>query len=223
MEQSELVIVTDENGRRGFIETPAAPEDNTSEIIVRFESGELAELPSRLFVSREDGSYGFLGKFSDFQTLPSESGERILKEDEDLTIPLVEEKVHVTRRAEETGRVRVTKAVREREEEVEVPHALDEVEVTRVPVNRIVDAPPPVRHEGDTMILPVLEEVTVVRKQLFLKEEVHIRRKRMESSLTERVRLRSEGVNIERVAPRGRQGPYSTDAAPLEEPNPEKE
>jgi uncharacterized protein (TIGR02271 family) len=219
MEQSELVIVIDENGRQGFIETPLAPEYNTSEIIVRFDSGELAALPSRLFVPRDDGGFGFQGKFSDFQRL---SNDPVLTEPESLTIPLVEEKIHVARRTEETGRIRVTKTVNEREEVVDAPIAVEEVEVTRVPVNRMVDAPPPVRHEGDTMILPVLEEVTVVRKQLFIKEEVHIKRKRVESSRTESVRLRSEEVNVERVAPRGRQGPGSTDAVPLEEPNPEK-
>ena len=37
------------------------------------------------------------------------------------------------------------------------------VEITRVPVNRVVDKAPAVRTENDTTIIPVLEEVLVVQ------------------------------------------------------------
>ena len=50
------------------------------------------------------------------------------------------------------------------------------VEVTRVPVGRDVDAAPEVRVEGEVTIIPVVEERVVIRLQLVLKEELHVRR-----------------------------------------------
>jgi stress response protein YsnF len=50
------------------------------------------------------------------------------------------------------------------------------VEIGRVPVGRPVDTMPPVRQEGDTTIVPVVEEIIVVGRRLILKEEVRIRR-----------------------------------------------
>jgi hypothetical protein len=54
----------------------------------------------------------------------------------------------------------------------------DDISVERVPVNRLIDSPPRVREEGDTTIVPVVEEVITVQKRLMLKEEVRITRKR---------------------------------------------
>ncbi len=55
------------------------------------------------------------------------------------------------------------------------------------------------RQEGDTLIVPLLEEVLVVQKQLLLKEEVHISKKRTEQHHPEQVTLRSEQVSVERI------------------------
>jgi stress response protein YsnF len=46
-------------------------------------------------------------------------------------------------------------------------------------IGRPVDAMPPVRQEGDTTIMSVVEETIVVERHLFLKEEVQIRRLRV--------------------------------------------
>lgn len=54
----------------------------------------------------------------------------------------------------------------------------EDVSVERVPVNRILDGPIETRHEGDTTIIPVIEEVLTVQKRLFLREEVRITRRR---------------------------------------------
>ncbi len=44
-----------------------------------------------------------------------------------------------------------------------------------MPVGRVVDEAPAARAEGDTTIIPVVEERLVVVKQLFLVEEIHVR------------------------------------------------
>jgi len=64
-------------------------------------------------------------------------------------------------------------------------------------VNRTVDGPVSVRYEGDTLIIPLLEEVVVVQKQLRLKEEVHVIKKQTERRQPEQVTLRREAVIVE--------------------------
>ena len=90
----------------------------------------------------------------------------------DELIPLVEEQLEVGTREVERGRVVVRKRVEAREELAEAVLHRDELSVERVPLGVPVDAPPPVREEGDVLIVPVLEEQLVVRTRLILKEEL---------------------------------------------------
>jgi uncharacterized protein (TIGR02271 family) len=99
----------------------------------------------------------------------------------------------------EKGRVRITKTVQEREEVVDIPLIEEEVEVNHVPINQLVDRTEAIRHEGDTMIVPVYEEVLVVRKRLMLKEELHITRRRREVNRPQTVTVRREEVEVERL------------------------
>jgi stress response protein YsnF len=73
------------------------------------------------------------------------------------------------------------------------------VQVERVPIGRAVAAVPAVREEGDTTILPVVEEVIVVERRLILKEEVHIRRIKVAERHTETVTTREQTVEIYRT------------------------
>jgi hypothetical protein len=77
-----------------------------------------------------------------------------------------------------------------------------------VPVNRVVEGPIPVRSEGDTMIVSVLEAVLVVETWLLVTEELRITRRRTDTHTPERVTLRHEDVTIERVD-RERHEPHS--------------
>jgi uncharacterized protein (TIGR02271 family) len=113
-------------------------------------------------------------------------------------IPVVEEVATVQKRAVEAGTVEIRKTVHERTEVIDVPLHSEEVEIERVNVNRIVDEPVQVRHEGDTMIIPLLEEVLVVEKKLVLREEVHVKRVRKEVHESREVTLREERVEVAR-------------------------
>ena len=117
-------------------------------------------------------------------------------------MPVVEEELRVGKRVVETGRVRVTKSVSEREELVDVPLMREEFDVERVPVEVFVDGPVAPWHEGETLVVPVLEEVLVVEKRLVVREEVRITRRRSEESKPQRVTLLSEDVSVERLGPR---------------------
>jgi uncharacterized protein (TIGR02271 family) len=114
------------------------------------------------------------------------------------TIPIVEEEAHVDKRVVETGRVRVSSRTHAFEETVSADLDREEVEVTRVPVDRVVDRVPDMRTEGDLTIIPVVEEVAFVEARLVLREEIHIRKTVTTRHVEEPVALRRQEVTVER-------------------------
>ncbi len=94
---------------------------------------------------------------------------------EEIRIPIVEERLVVDKRQIELGELVLRKTVDEREERTRQPVMHEELEVERVAVNRPLEAAAQRRTEGDWLIIPVMEEVVVVRTQLMLKEEIRIR------------------------------------------------
>jgi uncharacterized protein (TIGR02271 family) len=112
-------------------------------------------------------------------------------------IPVAREELEVEKRQVETGRVHVRKVVHEHDELVDESLLRDEIEVERVAVNRVVDEPAEIRREGDVLVIPVLEEVLVVQRQLVLKEELRVRRHAVDAPHRQRVVLRSEEVIVE--------------------------
>lgn len=122
------------------------------------------------------------------------------REHEAETIPVVEEQVEIGKREIETAKVHIAKKVHEELKDIDIPSMHEEVEVERVAVNKHVDqAPPPVRYEGDKMIISVLKEEVVVQKRLVLVEELHVTKKQVETHQTEKIPLRKEEVTIDRV------------------------
>ena len=120
-------------------------------------------------------------------------------EGETVTLPVFQEQLHVGTRLADAGRgVRVHKQVRSDPHEVDETLWRDELDVRHVPVDRVVSAPPAARYEGDTFIVPVLEEVLVVEKRYRIKEELHITRLRQASRHQQTVPLRAEHVTVER-------------------------
>lgn len=113
-------------------------------------------------------------------------------------IPLVQEDVIISKRQLETGRVRVRTEVQWHTEHARADLFRDHVEVERVPVGREVDVVPPVREDGDTVVIPVVEEVLVVEKRLVLKEEVRLKRVRTVEHMDEPVRVRVMDAVVER-------------------------
>ena len=118
-------------------------------------------------------------------------------------IPLLEEQLHVDKRSVVTGKVRVRSVVDTVEELAYAALTDERVEVTRVPMDREVEAVPSVRTEGDVTIVPIMEEVLVVEKRLVLKEELHIRRSVTHETVEVPVTLRKQRAVIERLAADG--------------------
>jgi uncharacterized protein (TIGR02271 family) len=119
--------------------------------------------------------------------------------DAQASIPLVQENLTVAKHSVETGRVRIRTVVDEKLVRVSEQLERDDVTIERVSVNREVTQAPEVREENGVLIVPVLEEIAVVEKRLFLKEELHVHRNRRGEPIDEAVRLRSTRVEAERV------------------------
>ena len=118
---------------------------------------------------------------------------------EEGVVPVLAERLLVSKRRVERALVRVATTTREREHFVDEALAQERIEVERVPINRPVDAAPPVREEGDTTILSVVEEVVVVERRLVLKEEIHIRRLHTTARHRETVTLREQEAVVTRT------------------------
>ena len=123
--------------------------------------------------------------------------------DDAIVVPAVQEEASVTVREVETGGVRVHKTVSEQPHAVDAYLRRDEVVVEHVAIDRIVplSEAPGARQEGDTLIIPVLEEVLVVETRCRIKEEIHITRSQRTEHHAEHVVLRSEDVTVERFGP----------------------
>ena len=116
-----------------------------------------------------------------------------------IVVPVVEEERSVGKRVVEGGGVRITRRVEEHEEIIRQALKRENVEVVRVPVNRVVNGAEPVRQEGDVIVVPMVEEVLVVTKQLVVREELHIRKRVHEEVKPERVALRKQVVDVEKL------------------------
>jgi uncharacterized protein (TIGR02271 family) len=116
----------------------------------------------------------------------------------DEILSLVDEQLSVRKRRLETGRVRIKTVVDEHQEWIQEALEREEITVERVEVDRIVEAHPVIRQEGDVLIIPVVEEVMVAEKRLLLKEEIHVRTQRHVEQVDEAVTLKSTRAVIER-------------------------
>lgn len=126
----------------------------------------------------------------------NEKGEQI--------ISVVHEQAIVHKEVVETGKVHIRKRVTEEVISVNLPIINETYRVEHVPVEKkILDTPPPaVRYEGDTMIIPVLREITVVQKKYEVIEELHIIKQSVETPLVQEITLLKEHVHVERSEPK---------------------
>lgn len=194
MERQSTATVRDAEGRHGAIIGDSGDAVPADRVIVRTEGGRRIQIRRDMLQRHPDGTLSV--PFS-FEAIEREAGP--LEAREGVIIPVMEERLKVGVRERETGRVRLTKTVREERETIDEPLIREHVEVERVAVNRPVDGPMESRYEGDTLVIPVLEEVLYVEKRLMLKEELHVTRRRVEERHPEEVILRKEEVRVERL------------------------
>lgn len=118
--------------------------------------------------------------------------------DKELTIPVLSESIEVEKILEHTGTVRVRKIVHLERQPSGADGFREVVETTLKLINRpALEVQIPHEH-GGVLIIPVYEERLV--KQLFLREELHVTRRR-ETVVSDEVDLRHEEVVVERLDP----------------------
>ena len=129
-----------------------------------------------------------------------ERPNRLGDDNSTTVIPVIQEEIVVDKYIVEKGKVRVSKRISEHEEIIDEPLFQEQVKVARVAVNQVVDAAPPVRQEGDTLIIPVVEERIFIEKRLVLVEEIRVRKELVETHQPQTVTLLKEQIQINRVA-----------------------
>jgi stress response protein YsnF len=122
-------------------------------------------------------------------------------------LPVVEEALRIVKRRRVTGRVRVAVGTTETPEAVATVRRSRLVEIERVRIDQEVDAPPPVRQEGDMVVVPVLEERLVLVRRLVVTEEVRFRLRMEEEPVTLSAAVRRQDVEVTRL-------PVDEDASP---------
>lgn len=197
MTPAHVVTVTGANGLCGRIDTTTwALDGSQPEVVVQLDDGRQMLVPLEALHRQEDGSYALHLDPAELETR-QDTGSHV--SGRSLVVPVLAETLEIDKRRVETGRVRIRKIVHEHEETVDPPLWREEVVIERVPINRVVNEPPSARSEGETLILPLLEEVFVVEKRLLLKEEVRITKRRIGTHAPQQVRLRREEAAVERI------------------------
>jgi uncharacterized protein (TIGR02271 family) len=118
---------------------------------------------------------------------------------DDLKFTLLAEQLAVDKQTVETGRVRVSKHTHTREVAIDEELLTESAEIETIPIGRQIFEMPMVRHEGETTIVPIVEEVLHTERRLFLKEEVRITRKKTTDQFHDRVTLRYQEAVVTRV------------------------
>ncbi len=195
MTEGENEVVFDAEGVRGTLEASAGGVDGEGRARVLLGDGRRLWLPPGVLERQEHGTLIFRGSFEELAAAAADGQTPV------AVVPVMEEELRVGKRVVETGRVRVTKTVHEHEEVVDEPLMREEYDVERVRIDEFVDGPVGPRHEGETLIVPVLEEVLVVEKRLVVREELRITRRQTEERRPQRVKLLSEEVSVERAGP----------------------
>ena len=136
---------------------------------------------------------------------------------EAVRVPILEERLRTTIEPVDLGELRIHKTVEHIPDTVTRTVERDELEIERVPLDRLLDQPVAPWQDGEWLVVPVMEEVLVVTKQLVLTEEVRIRTKRVSEEQEVYELLRRERVSIEDVTAHGVRGPI--DAQPVHHPD----
>lgn len=116
-------------------------------------------------------------------------------------LPVIEEHLVVSKEIVETGKVHIRKRITEEEAVINLPLIQEGYQIERMPGKKeLLTQHPPIRYEGENMIIPVVREVVVVEKRYEVLEEVHVIKTKTEIPHMQQVTLLKETVEVERIA-----------------------
>jgi uncharacterized protein (TIGR02271 family) len=125
-----------------------------------------------------------------------EAGRDYSRDDENITVPVVEEQLKAGVRETEAGRARIVRDVREEEQSIAVPVEREELYITERAANRPATREELAARDRDIEI-PLREQEVVTEKQAVVTGEVNVRKETVAE--TERVTdtVRRESVHVE--------------------------
>lgn len=200
MASAKRNLVFGEQGLSGkIVESSAQAGDG--QVLVELDTGRRVLMPRDQLSRKRDGSFHVPFTPADFDTDTAEqvSASERAHAAEEVRVPVVEEEVRVGKRVAEKATVRVRKRVTTREQIVSEPLADENISIERVALNKLVDSAPQPRQEGDTWIIPVLEEVLIVEKKILVKEELQITRVQQTKEHRQKFSLRVETAEVTRT------------------------
>ncbi|WP_169308866.1 YsnF/AvaK domain-containing protein [Paracoccus gahaiensis] len=120
---------------------------------------------------------------------------------DDAVLPVMEERLTITKDRRMTGRVRVSTSTETIDSTLPVELSGTEVHVVRVPIDRRIDEVPEITTSGELTIIPVVEERMVMTRELYLREEIHIRRIDFQDTQEVPVSVRRQTAHVEHLDP----------------------
>lgn len=213
MDNTSMYRVVGRDGLMGRILNPdALTAPTTSRAIIQFDDGRTAQVPADLLTLRDDETYylplgiEYLSAYDEAGDTAFTAADRFTASDtvvttdgSEMVIPVIREEARISKRQVQGGRVRIVKTVATEEQTVDELLRNEEVEVERLPVDQLVNEAPSTRRDGDTLIIPVVEEVLVVEKRYRVVEEIHVTRRVTERREPQVITLRRENVEVERL------------------------
>jgi hypothetical protein len=148
-------------------------------------------VPFELLHHDAAGGYTLAARWSDF-TLVGEGG---------ASIPVIAQQVTVDVRPAPEKTLRARRRVVREQRVVEVPVWQERIDIERIPVNQFVEQAPVPHYEGDTLVIPCVEEVPIVEVRLRIREELRVRVVREQHVHRETVTLQRHEVDIDTSAP----------------------
>jgi uncharacterized protein (TIGR02271 family) len=120
---------------------------------------------------------------------------------DDPKLTLLAEELSVGKEAVETGRVRVSKQTYTREVAIDEDLLRESAEIETVPIGRQIFEMPSVRYEGETIVVPIVEEILHTERRLILKEEVRIARQKLQNNfmIVSRFAIKKQSLRACRV------------------------
>lgn len=170
------------SGRTGHVWRSARFLDRDETNHVRLEDGTEFDVPSASLTVQSDGTILLQDAAPAAQTVEPPT-ERLQMTPSTRTYPMPQEQPQhpaVPSQAQAHAQPQAGPQDTSRSLSYNEPLFMEDVDIERIPVNRIIDGPMHPRQEGDVTVVPVIEEVVTVQKRLLLREEVRITRRRTE-------------------------------------------
>jgi stress response protein YsnF len=193
------MIIVREDGGKGSVLRRIKGKGKPDKLVIEFEDGTRLTTTEAQLKPRDDGT-ALLLRSSALSNIPFQAVE--LAPGEELVIPVAAEQIQVQKRPVVRGVIHVRTRVETTDQTVDERLVHEEVIVERIRIDKEIGNEYPKIHEHNgVLVIPVVEEVLVVSKQLRLKEELRVIRRKKTVHEAQTVQVRRQVVEVERVKP----------------------